>query len=283
MRHDSRCPPVRLFVFSLLVSCGLVVPAVVATRAADPVITAGWRDTDVTIDGAIADWPRLERVGTGPAVGVRNDDTMLYLAVASNDATVRLQLATGLIVWIDGTARKAQTFGVRLEGLTRRPLPGASPDDGATGVLNRGAVLTRLDAFDLLGPGRNQRRLIDDPAAARVALASGVEDGTIVYELRLPLEKTSATPFAVGAKPGATVSLGFETPADPKAPRRSSGLDDPFNTNPWINDPYYDFFFRPPPPPGGSPRAPKEVEIKPMKVVWAEVRLAAGPARVLSR
>jgi hypothetical protein len=253
-------------------------PALVSTRAADPTLTAGWREAAVVVDGSAEEWPSLERVGTGPVVGAQNDGTTLYLAVASNDATVRLQLATGLIVWLDNTAKKAQTFGVRVEGLTRRPLAGANPDPNAADVLNRDRALNRLEAFDLLGPVRNQRRLIEDASAVNIALASGVEDGTIVYEIALPLEKTAATPHAVGAKPGTTLSLGIETPTDPRGPRQRSRLDNPMNTNPWVNDPYGGYFSPPPPPGGGAPRPPKEVEIKPLKVIWTLVRLAADPA-----
>lgn len=276
MCHVSCRPSVRVLVASLVAGVGLFMPVLVSTRAADPVLTARWRDAAVMVDGSAEEWPGLERVGTGPVVGVQNDGTTLYLAVASNDETVRLQLATGLIVWLDNTAKKAQTFGVRVEGLTRRPLPGANPDPSAADVLNQDRALNRLDEFDLLGPARNQRRLIDEPAAVNVALASGVENGMIVYEIALPLEKTAATPHAVGAKPGATLSLGIETPTDPRGPRQRSRLDNPMSTYPRVNDPYGGYFNPPPPPGGGGPRPPREVEIKPLKVIWTLVRLAAG-------
>jgi hypothetical protein len=265
--------------------CAVIVPALVSTRAAAPSIAATWRVSDVSVDGSLADWPRLERIDSGPAVAAQNDGAMLYLAVATNDLEVREQLAMGLVVWLDGTARKAQTFGVRLEGLTRRPLPGAIPDAGASRPFDRNLALNRLDRFDLLGPAKLQRRLIDNPADVGVALAVGVEDGTIVYELRIPLAKTDGTPHAVDGKPGGMIMLGLESPADPRSASRRNRLEDPMNTNPWVNDPYgrtgpygYGGYFNPPPPPepGGS-RPPKEVVIKPLKLMWADLRLAAAP------
>lgn len=259
--------------------CGIaMVSALTSTRAADPEISATWRDADVAVDGSIADWARLQRVGTGPAVAVQNDADALYLAVASNDATVRVQLATGLVVWLDPTARNRQTFGLRLEGLAPRPLAGTTPDASARDLSDR--VQNTIEEFDLLGPARLQRRLIDSAAAVGITLSSGVEEETVVYELRLPLAKTDATPHAVGVVPGATLSIGLETPADPRPPRRANRLADPMNTNPWL-DPwgYGGYFSQPPPPPGGWAREPKPVEFKPMKLTWARVRLAAAPTR----
>jgi hypothetical protein len=265
----------RPLALGFVVACAVLSTTAIAMRTQETAVRAVWRDHDITIDGSMADWTSLTRVGSGPAVAAQNDGSALYLAIASNDPTVRVQLATGLIVWIDGRARRAQTFGLRLEGLAPRPLAGAAPTTSAGELSDR--VLTTLEEFDLLGPARLQRRLIDNPADVGIALASGVEDGTIVYELKVPLEKTDATPHAIGVKPGATLSLGLETPADPQRTRSSRRLDDPTNTNPWL-DPwgYGGYFSTPPPPPGGRPRA-RDDEFRPMRLLWATVRLAAAP------
>lgn len=275
-RHQVPRRSSHSILIGLLVAGGALFSALVPIRAQDATIASTWRNGDLTVDGSMADWVSLTRVGNGPAVAAQNDGTALYLAVASSDPTVRVQLATGLIVWLDGTARRRQTFGLRLEGLAPRPIAGTTANAGASDLSDR--VLNTLDEFDLLGPARLQRRLIEDTTGIGIALASGVEDGTIVYELKVPLEKGDVTPHAIGVKPGATVSLGIETPADPRPARRSNRLDDPMNTYPRL-DPwgYGGYFSTPPPPPGGSARAPKDVEFKPMRLVWTTVRLAAAP------
>lgn len=259
-----------------MLGCGVLAPSIAATYAQNPAVIATWRDADVAVDGSMTDWTRLTRVGTGPAVAAQNDGTALYLAIASSNPTVRVQLATGLIVWLDGTAQRRQTFGLRLEGLAPRPITGTATNAPAGDLSDR--VLNQLEEFDLLGPARLQRRLIDSASAVGIRLASGVEEETIVYEMRVPLTKTDATPHAVGVTPGATIALGLETPADPRPPRTRNRLDDPGNTNPWL-DPYGygGYFTTPPPPPGGYARAPKEAEFKPMRLLWTSVRLAAPP------
>jgi hypothetical protein len=247
-------------------------PALRAERSADAVVTAAWSAGGVMVDGSLEDWPPRTHTGDGPDLAVQNDDRSLYLAIATDNDRLRRQLATGLVVWLDASARRSQTFGVRLQGLAPRPLTGADPAAAADDVSGRDRVRNPLPAFDLLGPARNQRRLIDHAADAGVMLASGVERGTIAYELKIPLTRTGATPHAVGAAPGATIGVGLETPSDPRAVRGNT-LDDPMNTNPWIFDPYGGYF-TPPPEPGGGSGPSKPAEIKPMKLVWSTVRLA---------
>jgi hypothetical protein len=270
----SRFPAVRLLLATALCGSLSLAPASVSTRGADQALLATWRTASITIDGSLADWTQLTRVGQGPLVGAQNDDHSLYLAVASSDATVRPQLATGLVVWIDRAGGKAQTFGLRLEGLTRRALPGAAPDAASSGDLEPGSQT--LDDCDLLGPAKNQRRLIDRPADVGIALASGFENHLVIYELKLPLARTDATPYAVDAGSGTTIAIGLETPADPKLPKRRDRLDNPTSTNPWVNDPYGGYF-NPPPPTNSGSQPPKEKRIKPMTLVWAAVRLASAP------
>ncbi len=276
MPRRPRRSPVRLPLAALVAAAALLAPAGAATAARDQRIDAAWRATDLQMDGSLGDWPSLARVDDGPVVAAQNDAETLYLAVASNDPIVREQLARGLVVWLDAAKRKAQTFGVRLEGLQHRPLPGATPDPGTGDPFARTFDLNRLDRFDLLGPAKLQRRLIDNPDDVGIALAAGVEDGTMVYELRLPLAKSDATPYAVGTRPGSTISLGLESPRDPRTPKTRNTLDDPWNTNVWIFDPYAAFYDWPRQP--GSSDAARDRPLEPMDLIWTDLRLAAAPA-----
>ncbi len=88
--------------------------------------------------------------------------------------------------------------------------------------MGRGSSTGTLDQFDWLGPGKSQRKLVDLAPALGVAIASGVEEGVLVYEISLPLTSSTEHPYAVGAAPGSTIALGFETPSDPQ-PREGRG------------------------------------------------------------
>jgi hypothetical protein len=268
-------PALRLLLVlcpAVLLAAATTFPSASANQASS--LNALWRTGEVVIDGSLADWPELTRVGNGPVVAAQNDASHLYVAVASNDPTVRVQLATGLIVWLDRTNRRQQTFGLRLEGLAPRPLEGTTPTATADRLPER--IQNSLDRFDLLGPARLQRRLIDDTEGLGFELASGVENDTIVYEMKIPLGKSDKTPHAVDAAPGATIALGIETPPDLPQARNRRRLDEPMMTRPWV-DPwgYGGYFTTPPPPPGGRPREPEP--LRPLRLSWATVRLASTP------
>jgi hypothetical protein len=47
--------------------------------------------------------------------------------------------------------------------------------------------------------------------------------------------------------------------------------------NPWLRDPYYGGYFNPPPPTNSADREPKPTVLKPMKLMWASVKLASAP------
>jgi hypothetical protein len=139
----------------------------------------------------------------------------LFVIVATSDPEVRQQLATGLVIWLDPTSKKAQESGLRIPGTVRRFLPGAQPDSLGADSTGGGSVARLLDQFDWLGPGKNQRRLVSLTPDLGIAIASGTEEGVLAYEVRLPLGPSPEHPYAVGATPGSSLMLGLETPSEP--------------------------------------------------------------------
>jgi hypothetical protein len=187
------------------------------------VLLSTWRHTPLTIDGVVSDWTKLEPLERAPSVGLQNDADSLYLAVATSDPDIRQQLATGLVVWFDPQSKKKQGSGLRIPGMVRRPLPGAAPEGPDADAMGRGSSTRTLDQFDWLGPGKAQRKLVDLTPALGVAIASGVEEGVLVYEISLPLATSAEHPYAVGAAPGSTIALGFETPVTRQRESRGPG------------------------------------------------------------
>ena len=246
----------------LLWASGVAATLAAATLAAAPAgLTSAWRGEAVTIDGLPSEWPKLEGLPRGPEISVANDDQFVYLFVSSGEEGMRDLLATGLVLWLDPNGGKAQTFGVWVPGVTLRPLPGSNPviPDSATGVDAK-----TLDRFDLLGPGKSQRRLVDITPALGIALASATDDRRVMYEARIPLAKTAERPYAVGAAPGKTIGLGVATP---EAPRDRSGRRDvlvgssgTIGGNPWQGG-------------GFAPFRERPESVKPLEV-WTTVRLA---------
>ena len=111
---------------SAIVAAAAILAAAVVV-AAPAGLTSVWRTENVAVDGLPADWPKLEPLERGPAVGAVNDDEFLHLAVSTNDPQLLGLVASGLIVWIDPAGGRAQTFGLWVPGVVRPLLPGMNP------------------------------------------------------------------------------------------------------------------------------------------------------------
>jgi hypothetical protein len=192
----------RLAMFALL--------AVVVAAPAG--FTSKWRTEPVVVDGLSAEWPTLEPLDRGVTVGAANDGEFLYLVVSAKDSESIAYLSTGLIVWLDPAGRRAETFGLRIAGVEQPMLPGMTPTAPTTGPAISTAV---LDRFDVLGPGKNQRRLVDLTPELGIEIASSRAESEVAYELKVPLQKTSSRSYAVGAATGRTIGLGIATPEAP--------------------------------------------------------------------
>ena len=144
-------------------------------------------------------------------MGAINDDRFLYLTIMATDQLRRRQFATeGLIVWLDGSGKKQQSFGILIPGSRLpgpRPPARSAPQQAVADI--PAPVVTY---FELLGPKRDDRRRIAISADSPITVAAGSREGTLVYELRIPLARAPDRPDAIGTEPGRTIGFGLETP-----------------------------------------------------------------------
>jgi len=183
------------------------------------------KDGDVVIDGNISEW-------TGPfvtldeqhpvAVAITNDGEYLYLALTASDAAVRRQiLAQGLIVWFDPEGKETKHYGIKFpvgmlpgeRGRAPRPVPGEPGDEDEPARPARPQGFEEpVNRLEILGPKKDNAHSFVADRAPGVTVKLAEVEGSIVYELRVPLAATADVPYAVGARPGATIGLGLETP-----------------------------------------------------------------------
>jgi hypothetical protein len=236
-----------------------------ALLAAPPALVSAWRSGAIAVDGSTDEWAALETLEGKISAAAANDSEFLYLAVSGADPATRALLATGLIVWLDPSGGKGQTFGIWMEGIEPPALPGATPDaPRPPGAGWSGRTLTQ---FDLLGPNKNQRRLIDNEAPLGIELATGMDQNALVYELKVPLEASAERKYAVNAKSGATIGVGLATPQSPRERSRRPtmvGSGGKIGGNPYLGGAngggFADF---------GEP----DDRIKPLQL-WTTIRLA---------
>ena len=240
----------------------LLVTTSIVVAATPQRLSGSWRTQPITVDGLTGDWPPLTSLERGPQIGAVNDGEFLHLAVSTRDPDLLGLLASGLIVWIDLTGRRSQTFGLRMAGIQVR-----SSDSEAPRVPAPGTFATRsLDRFDILGPGENQRRLVDLTPELDIELAQAYSDSEVIYELKMPLQKTAARLYAVGAPPGRPIGLGIATPEAAKSmglPPRLVGGDGFIGGHPFRGGGFASF------------REP-DGEVKPLQV-WTTLVLAPQP------
>ena len=190
----------------IAIACGPV-----GLLAAPPVISH-WTDKDVHVDGDIAEWPVFISFDEHISVAAANDDRNLYLAVTTTDSTRRREMQTGgFTVWLDVKGGKDKTYGVVVPGMSS-PERGRFDDPTASHDAPRENSLPLLTHVDLLGPGKDDRRLVELAATTDVAAAEGQHEGTLLYELKLPLSIMPSS-LGFGAEPGRKVGLGLQVSA----------------------------------------------------------------------
>jgi hypothetical protein len=171
----------------------------------------------ITIDGKTDDW--VGELYVVPAetlnLGFLNDRENLYLCLVAEDRATRAQIMMqGLIVWFNPQGKKEKVFGIKYPvgippGDWPKQLGPGQGDEFIEDYLNK-----NLTQLEILGSEKEKV----PPQKMEVSEAKGIEikvvpsTGMLVYELKIPLQRTPDHPIAVGADPGQTVAVGFETP-----------------------------------------------------------------------
>jgi hypothetical protein len=194
-------------------------------------VASRWTDQELRVASDDAAWKEETKRIAGPDVyvSVRNDQDHLYLCLTTTSLSTQMQmLGLGTTVWFDPEGQKNRTFGIEfpVSGLLQgRRFPSREdPDELQRLVQLAGRGVT------ILGPGENDRLRMPLIDAKGIEAHLSFADGTLTYELKVPLRKTVEQPYAVGAEPGKPVAVGLETgdmsqvrTAQPSASSRPSG------------------------------------------------------------
>ena len=193
--------------------------AIATAMSVPSTVTSRWKHQPIQIDGRIDEWPELVSFEQGVSVAAANDESDLFIAVASSDAQRRRQLlATGLIVWLDAKGGKKRTFGIRIPGAGLSGVAGAvgsrpEPVNEGTPVVHREMGQPEFTYLEILGPGKDDRRRIELSAESELAAAGHTESGTLLYEIKVPLGvATRARPHSLSVPVDRPLGFGLETP-----------------------------------------------------------------------
>lgn len=192
-------------------------------------------DRAVTIDSHVDEWTSelTSFEDDAISVGVRNDDTSLYVAAMISDPElVRHVMVRGLVLWLDPDGGTDEVFGIQYPiGLRGNRLgewtsEGRPLDDGWETM--RTHFEASLSELEIRGTdGQRVRQSVD--AGAGIQASANLEGaGTLTYEVKLPLQLGDTSTHAVGAAPGAKIGVGWVIPeVDRGAMRRQRPNDRP--------------------------------------------------------
>ena len=189
-----------------------------------------WKDRDIDVDGRSMDWldtlTYVEEFNI--SVGIANDTDYLYICAVVENPLVRMQvMRQGLTVWFDPKGGRKKAMGLRFplgyQGMREPPAEfGEEPD---IEKLQRTFPMS-LNELEILGPNRKDVRRMRKAEAKGVDVAMSFSSGKLVYELKIPLIKSSNRPYAINVRPGSSFGIGIETSPSRdmgQSPRRKTG------------------------------------------------------------
>jgi hypothetical protein len=173
------------------------------------------RQQEIKIDGKTDDWlGSLSIIEDGSAlVGFRNDQDNFYVCLKVEEDSLQAQIMRqGLTVWFDPQGKKAKSLGIRYPlGMPRGETPEESrgePGSPPSWDLPEGPLST----LEILRSEKGEHQKLEIADIPGIEIAAAPSRGLFVYELKIPLLQTESHLVAVGAQPGRTIGIGFETP-----------------------------------------------------------------------
>ncbi len=184
-------------------------------------------------------------------LGLMNDGDYMYLRISTRDRATQAKLMQGLTIWLNPKGNKNKYFGIRYPmgrsaqyaaavrkqdgGQTeggRVPEGDAPPKDGDDGPQGQppdgnkpGAASQRdsmkmmmgsaLGTIELIGPGNDEQNMLFTTDAEKLGILAriNVENGNMVYELRVPLKPTGSSPYGISETDVGKIGIGFVSAA----------------------------------------------------------------------
>jgi hypothetical protein len=215
-------------VFRLIVSISSLFVLMFFGCSSSKEITSGWTNQELAITGDGSRWKDVSTEIAGPdvSVGVKNDNNNLYIGLVTSNRATQLQiLGLGCTAWFDTEGKKNKTFGIQfpVPGLLQgRRFPTRENPEEFQRLIN--AAQRQLI---VLGPGVGEQHRMSVQESRGIEARIGYVDGTMTYELKVPLQKSKDQPYAVNVDLATPVFIGFETGDLAEAMKGQPGVSSP--------------------------------------------------------
>lgn len=188
-------------------------------------LNSDWRDREIIVDGSNDDWlgNMMYFEKEYVSLGLLNDENFIYICLIAEDQIIRNQvMGQGFTLWFDPDGGKKKTFGIKFpigiqpgERQDRRKRPGGVPNkekrDEADIEELRQARMKRMAELEIFGPEKEKSVRMPVEKAKGIYINVKLSSGMLVYEIKVPLERSEEYPYAVGTKAGNLVGIGLET------------------------------------------------------------------------
>lgn len=194
--------------FNSVSLCSLFFLLVFVTSCRSPLdLASTWTGAPMTIDGSRADWTELSVMESPPlSLGARNDQQNLYLCLTTADPDVQMQiLFAGFTIWFPSSHDGARPFGLQFPLKQDRPIRIEDRDQFEAMFQ---AFEPRMNSLLILDGSENQQFPVIQTPGIKVHV--GLKGGVLVYELQVPLNATSSTPYAAVPTADGTIAISFE-------------------------------------------------------------------------
>jgi hypothetical protein len=168
----------------------------------------------IVVDGKADDWAGHLFVVEGQKVslGFLNDRDFLYVCLRTDDTAMERQfLRSGLMIWFDPKGGKKKTLGIRYPvGLTPKEMRMWRGEERGD-TEQPGEFEGNLSDLEVFRQGQSEPESLDIADAEGIEIKASTAGKHFVYELRMPLASPGQNSLGLGAQPGGTIGIGFET------------------------------------------------------------------------
>jgi hypothetical protein len=174
-----------------------------------------YRDQPLSIDANTQDWMGMPMYAdkNGVNLSAAHDQEYLYVLVTTSTQVTQSQIMRGgLTMWFDPAGGSEDVIGIRYpHGIRGGPPPPERPEQSDNAELSPGPDFRAMD-MEILGPGEDERMIVSLLGEKQIQAKIGNTDGTLTYELRIPLFRDSAHPYGIGYNGGGAIGIQLETP-----------------------------------------------------------------------
>jgi hypothetical protein len=185
----------------------------------DTEIDSVWRKQNITIDGNDNDWSNslisLDKINA--SVGMTNDNEFLYLCLSTNDPELENKIISGgLTLWFQGNDDENNKFGVHyplgmsdtaMPSFDENMKPGDRPGDP---FKMQGSLLKNQTSLEIINTNNNKIR-VPLKELKDIQIKATLNDGKLVYEMKIPLNQKNTTTYALNANAGSAIKIGIES------------------------------------------------------------------------